>query len=63
MTLLETTKFKGLAKYYAAFNCSDPASYFQNVSTEECGNSTSCTNLFSPEIQGIHINCCIVLLY
>ena len=52
-----SSEYIWLKDYLIAFNCSDPASYFQNVSTEECGNSSSCTNLFSPETEGIA--CCI----
>ena len=51
---LEMTPFIWLIEYLATFNCPDPASYFQNEPTVECGNSSSCTNLFSPEVEGIH---------
>ena len=41
--------------HFEDFNCSDPVTYFQNKSAEaEVDNSpSSCTNLFSPESQGI----------
>ena len=51
---LEMTPFIWLREYLATFNCSDPASYFQNEPTADCGNSSSCTNLFSPEVEGIY---------
>ena len=50
---LEMTPHALLIEFVATFNCSDPASYFQNEATAECGNASSCTNLFSPEVEGI----------
>ena len=55
VNLMEMTEYVGFKKYFIAFNCSNPASYFQNVSIGECGNSSSCTNLFSPAVEGIII--------
>ena len=48
-------EFVALAEYFAEFNCSDPATYFQNSTTmAECNSSfPTCTNLFSPNTQGI----------
>ena len=63
---LEMTPLIYLIDYLATFNCSDPASYFQNEATEKCGNASSCTNLFSPEVEGIQsciIICCIICCY
>ena len=40
-----------LTDRFRVFNCSDPATYFQNSTAEICKNS-SCTNLFSPDTQG-----------
>ena len=41
-----------LANHFRLFNCSDPATYFQNSRAEVCDSSSvSCTNLFSPATQ------------
>ena len=44
---------RALANRFRVFNCSDPATYFQNR-TAEFENS-SCTNLFSPNTQGAEL--------
>ena len=57
---LEATEYTWYNGYLTAFNCSDPAPYFQNAPLEVCENSSSCTNLFNPETEGIilHCTCC-----
>ena len=44
------SQYQGIVVYFDGFNCTDPTTYmyFQD---EECTNS-SCTNLFSPDVQG-----------
>ena len=45
-------EFLDLLHYYEAFNCSNPATYgYNSTSFTECSN-ISCTNIFSPEVQG-----------
>lgn len=48
-------RFSAVIAHYENFNCSVPATYFQNeTDDDDIYNSSvsSCTNLFSPETQG-----------
>ena len=48
-------EFKALTVYFNAFNCSDPSTYFQNYTANECNISqSSCTNLFNEQTQGMY---------
>ena len=41
------------SRYLIVINCSDPAPLIQNAPSEGCESSSSCTNLFNPETEGI----------
>ena len=51
--------YRALANRFRVFNCSDPATYFQNSTADVCETS-SCTYLFSTGTQGSYIHCAVV---
>ena len=54
LELSDMESTRAVAPFFLAFNCSDPSTYIQNSTLDMCSNPLSpCTNLLSPDIQGI----------
>ena len=57
ISLLESNSWYN--RYLTVNNCSDLAPSIYNAPLEGCESSSSCTNLFNPETEGIILLCCV----